>query len=228
MAEEPSSKGDALPRFDGEQSSAPRGPLLTAALAITGVLLAIEIGRLIARHVLVLRRPTEVRLTPTGIVVTGETFLIGKRLREHTTVIPRDGLVRATREARYPSLAMYAGLLALALGSYLGVGLFVDGARAASPSMVGTGLLLALIGVGLDFALSSFLPGRRGKSRVVLVPRRGRVLCVAGVDPARADLLLAELARSRTASASPAPVESPGRADRGASEPERKGAADTG
>src|SRR5882724_7914225 len=190
MAEEPSSKADVLPKFEGELSSAPRGPLLTAALAITGILLVIEVGRLIARHVLVLRRPTEVRLTPTGIEITGETFLVGKHLRAHKTVIPREGLVRATREARYPSLPMYAGLLALALGSYLGVGLFVDGARAASPSMLATGLLLALAGVGLDFALSSLVPGRLGKSRVVLVPRRGPVLCIAGVDPARADLLL--------------------------------------
>src|SRR5260221_1953054 len=190
MAEEASSKSDALPTFDGEQSPPQCGPLLAAAPAITGILLAIELGRVVARHVLVLRRPTVVRLTPAGIVITGETFLVGKRLREHTTVIPSGGLVRATREARYPSLPMYVGLMALALGSYLGVGLFVDVARAASPSMLWTGLLLALIGVGLDFALSSLLPRRRGKSRVVLVPRRGPVLCVAGVDPARADLLL--------------------------------------
>ena len=85
--------------------------------------------------------------------------MLGRLLREHSTVIPREGLVRVTRDVRYPSLAMYAGLIALAIGSYLGVGLVVDGVRAASPSMLGTGLFIALLGLGLDFVLSSWCRG---------------------------------------------------------------------
>src|SRR5258706_4010952 len=173
MVQQASQSDEALPKFDGDLSPPPRGPWLTAVLALTGLLLAIELGWLIARYILVLKRPTEVLLTPTGLEVRGKTLMVGKLLREHTTVIPREGLVRVTREVRYPRLPMYAGLIALALGSYVGVGLVVDGVRAASPSMLGTGLLIALIGLGLDFVLSSLVPGLAGKSRVVVVPRRG-------------------------------------------------------
>jgi hypothetical protein len=228
MGQEASSSDEALPNFEGEMTAAPRGPLATAALAITGILLIVEVARLVARYVLVLRRPTEVRLTASGIEVRGRTFMVGKLLREHATVIPRDGLVRVTREVRYPSLAMYAGLIALALGSYVGVGLVVDGVRAASPSMLGTGLLIALIGLGLDFVLSVLVPGLNGKSRVVLVPRRGPIVCVTAVDPARADALLAELAKVPSvplAKSRPA-VETAAGADRTADEAERKSAGD--
>src|SRR5436853_501155 len=123
MAQEGPKTDDALPQLDGEMSPPPRGPWLTALLALTGLLLVIELAWLVARYVLVLKRPTEVRLTPSGLEVRGKTWLVGKLLREHATVIPREGLVRVTREVRYPRLAMYAGLIALAFGSYLGVGL---------------------------------------------------------------------------------------------------------
>ena len=49
------------------------------------------IRRSSGRYVLVLKRPTEVRLTATGLEVRGKTELVGKLLREHATVIPREG-----------------------------------------------------------------------------------------------------------------------------------------
>lgn len=228
MAQEASSSDEALPSFDGEMAAAPRGPVLTAVLAVTGLLFVMEIGRLVARYVLVLRRPTEVRLTTSGLEVRGRTLLVGKLLREHATVIPREGLVRVTREIRYPNLAMYAGLIALALGSYVGVGLVVDGVRAASPSMLGTGLLLALLGLGLDFVLSTLVPGLEGKSRVVMVPRRGPVLCVTVQSPARADALLDKLAKaSRPPLEGVRPaVERPARTETAANEAEHESARD--
>jgi hypothetical protein len=227
MAQEASPSDEALPNFDGEMSPPPRRAWVTALLALTGLLLVIELGWLVARYVLLMKRPTEVRLTPSGLEVRGKTFLVGKLLREHDSVIPREGLVKVTREVRYPRLAMYAGLIALALGSYLGVGLVVDGVRAASPSMLGTGLLIALLGLGLDFVLSTLVPGLEGKSRVVMVPRRGPILCVTGASPARADALLARLAKGAAPPSAPArPAVPTGGADPVASDPEQKSAAD--
>jgi hypothetical protein len=225
MGQEASSN-DAIPTFEGELSIPPRGPLLTAFLAITGVLLALEVASLIGRYVLAFKRPAEVKLCPTGIEVHGRTLMLGRLLREHTTVIPREALVRITRDVRYPSLAMYAGLIALAIGSYLGVGLVVDGVRAASPSMLGTGLVIAMLGLGLDFAFSSLVPGLGGRTRVILVPRRGPILCVSLVAPASADQLLNQLSESKPrASVRPAtPVESGARTDPLPNEPEHNGA----
>jgi len=225
MGQEASSN-DAIPSFEGELSVAPRGPLQTALLAVTGVLLVLEAASLIGRYVLGLRRPAVVKLTPSGIEVHGRTVMLGRLLREHDTVIPREGIVRISRDVRYPSLAMYAGLIALAIGSYLGVGLVVDGVRAASPSMLGTGLVIAMLGLGLDFAFSSLVPGLGGRTRVIVVPRRGGVLCISLVDPASADRLLSKMSQSKPLASvrPPAAVESGARTDPLPNPPQKDGA----
>src|SRR5689334_11815682 len=125
MAPDVFSTDDAPSTLQGDLAPLPRGPLATAFLAFTGLLLLIELGRLVGRYVLSLRRTAEVRITAAGLEVRTRTAMLGKTLLESATVIPRDGLVRVTREIRYPGFPMYAGLVALTIGSYIGVGLFV-------------------------------------------------------------------------------------------------------
>jgi len=180
----------------GEMAAAPRSPALTALLAMTGVLLALQTARLLARLALAYKNPAELTLSDDGGVrVRWRVELLGRTLRDRDVLVPRTALLRATREVRYPRLALYAGLLALAVGSYLGVSAFVAGVRAASPSLLASGLAIVALGLALDFALSSVAPGARGRCRLLLVPRDGAKLCVAGVDPRRADAVLARLSR---------------------------------
>jgi hypothetical protein len=178
-------------RLEGEAMAAPRGPVLTALLALTGILFAMHALRIIARLALAYRRPAEVSLTEAGIRMRTRTELLGRTLREREHVIVRAGLVRVVREVRYPRAAFYAGLLALAAGSYVGVRAFVDGVRAASPSLLLTGLVVIVLGIAADFVLGSVLPGSKGRVRVVFVPRTGKALCVGDVDANRADDALA-------------------------------------
>jgi hypothetical protein len=179
--------------FEGELGPAPRGPIATVLLALTGLLLVSAIVRLVLRYVLGLRRPAETAVGASSVVVRSKTILLGRTLRERETVLPREGLASAAREVRFPSLGLYAGLVALVLGSYVGAGVLTDGIRAASPSLLGTGLAVLLAGVVLDFLLASITPGSRGLCRVVFRPKRGAVVCVESVDPKRADASLARL-----------------------------------
>jgi hypothetical protein len=174
-------------RLEGESIAAPRGPVVTALLALSGLLLAIHVVRLVARLALAYRRPAEVSLSAAGVRVKTRTEMLGRVLREREHVIVRSGLVRVTREVRYPRAAFYAGLLALAVGSYIGVRAFADGVRAASPSLLLTGLVVIAIGIAVDFVLGSILPSARGRVRVAFVPRTGKTLCVGDVDARRAD-----------------------------------------
>jgi hypothetical protein len=183
------------PALTGELARAPRGALATLLLAACGWLLAANVGRVLGRLALKYSRPTEVLITPRGVMVRGRTELMGKVLREHEMLIPLDGLARATREVRFPKTGTYAGLIALALGSYLGVSWFIDGVRATSFSLMAVGMLVILLGISLDFALSSLWPGKRGKCRVVFVPKRGAAICVAQVDTKSADATMAALAQ---------------------------------
>ena len=181
----------------GELARAPRGGFATFLLAACGWLLAANIGRVLGRVALKYARPAEVQITPRGVMVRGHTELLGKVLKRYEVLIPLDGLARATREVRFPKMGMYAGLTALALGSYLGVSWFIDGVRAASFSLIAVGMLVILAGIGLDFALSSLIPGKSGKCRVIFVPKRGATVCVAQVDPKVADVTLSALAGTK-------------------------------
>ncbi len=185
--------GGAEASLSGEMAPAPRGLVATFLLGLTGWLLVSHFWRLLARFALQYRRPVHLRLTTNGVVVKSTTKLLGRVLRETEVVIPIEGLARATREVRFPRAAMYAGLLALAIGSYFGVSWFVDGVRASSFSLVATGVVMMALGVALEFLLLSLSPGRAGKCRLVLVPRRGAVLCISGIDIAQADAVLRAL-----------------------------------
>jgi hypothetical protein len=174
-------------RLEGELLPSPRGLFATTMLAISGLLFAVHAVRLFARFALAYRAPAEVHLSEAGVRVKTRTELLGRTLHEREHVILRSGLVRVVREVRFPRAAFYAGLLALALGSYIGIRAFADGVRSASPSLLLVGLLIVAIGIGADFVLGTLLPGSRGRCRVAFVPRSGRTLCVGDVDVHRAD-----------------------------------------
>ena len=192
----PAAASAAVAPVVGELAPAPRGPVATGLLAFTGILFITHAARLVGRWALAYRRPAEVTLSEDGGVrVHWKTQLLGRTLRDRAVVVPRTGLARATRDVRYPSIALYAGLLALAVGSWVGVAAFVDGVRAASPSLLAWGLAIVALGLGIDFALSSLAPGARGRCRLLVVPRDGSRLCIGDVDTARADAVLARLSK---------------------------------
>ena len=104
------------------------------------------------------------------------------------------------REVRYPRLGLYLGQLALAVGSYVGMGLLVDGARVPGGSfpMLGMGLLVIALGLGIDYGLSVVSDEVRGRCRLVVEPKKGKRLCIGALDPTRADAMLAALATRTT------------------------------
>jgi hypothetical protein len=165
---------------------------------VTGVLLALHIARLFGKIALAYKRPAQVLMLHDGesggVRVRWRVEMLGRTLRDSDLVVRRADLVRAMRDVRYPRMAFYAGLLALAAGSYVGVSAFVDGVRAASPSLLATGMAIIALGLALDFALSSIAPGLRGRCRIVFVMRDGKRISVGGVDLERADAALKSLA----------------------------------
>lgn len=179
----------------GEVVAPPRGPIVLALLGVSGLLAALHVARFLGRVALRYRRPAELRVSSRGVTLIAKTELLGRTIKERETHIPIDALLKASREVRYPRLAMYAGLFALAIGSYLGTVKLVDGVLAGSPELLGIGALLIAIGVGLDYALEHVMVSGKGKCRVVIVPRKGPALAVGRVDPAEADSALGRLAR---------------------------------
>ncbi|MDP9035520.1 MAG: hypothetical protein M3O50_12000 [Myxococcota bacterium] len=178
----------------GELTPPPLSAALTIVSAAAGVLLATRLARATAKVVLAYKMPAEVvRSEDGGVRVRWRVEVLGRVIREHDVVLPRAGILRVVREVRYPRAGMYSGLLALAIGSYVGVGTCADGLRAASPSLLGWGLLVCAVGLALDFALGSLVTGARGRCRVLFVPRAGATLCLTVSDLSRADAFVAGL-----------------------------------
>jgi len=188
--------GNTQTELKGELSLPPFGPVATALLAFTLLLFIARGLGVIARFALAYRKPATLRLGPQGLEVRHRIELMGKILRDRSTLVPLANLARVTREVRYARLGLYAGLIALVLGTYFGVGLIVDGVRVpgGSPPLLGMALTCIIVGLGLDFLLSTAADSARGKCRIVIVPQTGRKLCIGALDPVSADAMLSSIA----------------------------------
>ncbi len=182
-------------RVAGELVPAPMRSVWFVLWAATGLLLVRWVLRLLARLLLRWRRPAELRVGPSGLTLAWSARLWGRTLRSGETHIPTANLARAVREVRFPRLALYVAMLALALGTYLGVSLVTDGARAGSPALVGFGAAVFGLGVLCDFVLTVLVPAGRGRCRMVIQPRKGTTLALLTADPQAADAALRRLDR---------------------------------
>jgi hypothetical protein len=179
----------------GELSAAPRNAVVLVLLALSGVLFLLWVARLLARLLLRYRCPVELNTTPLGATLVVKTEIFGRTIRERQIHYPIEGLLYAARETKYSRLSLYVGVFAVALGSYFGISLFVDGARAGSPELLGVGAIVVALGVVLDFALNALPSITRGTCRIVVVPRKGAAFAVGQLDPAIADAALGRLIR---------------------------------
>jgi len=189
--------GRSSARLSGELSPAPHGPIATLLLACTGILFLMRGARLVGHIGLALKQPAELSLSERGLEVSHRTQVLGRVLRSKETLIPLGNLARVTREVRYPRLGLYLGLIALCVGSYLGMGLLVDGARVPGGSLplLGMGLLVVALGLVIDYGLTALTDNVRGRCRIVVRLRKGKSVCVGALDPASADAMVSSLAQ---------------------------------
>jgi hypothetical protein len=180
--------------IEGEVLFAPRGAFTTALFALSGVLFLIHVARLTARLALAYKAPARMVFSEKGVRISWRVEVLGRTLRDREIVFVREGIARIAREVRYPHAAFYTGLLALAVGSFVGVRILADGVRSASPPLLLTGLAIVATGILLDFALGSVAPGIVGRCRVILTPKSGASICLARADARRADAALTKLA----------------------------------
>lgn len=188
--------GAATPaRLSGELAAPPSSVAVAILLALTGVSLVRGALRLAGRVAFAYRKPAELRLSDRGVEISHRTELLGRVLNDAETVIPLANVASISREVRYARLGLYAGLLALVLGTYIGAGLLIDGARVpgGSPSLLGFGLVAIALGIVLDYAFAVLWDVVRHTCRLIVVPQRGRAVCIQGLDPTETDKVLSEL-----------------------------------
>lgn len=187
--------GPSTAALAGELAAPTRPAWLTVVLALCGWLLVRAIAVGVGRLVLGLKRTARVELNASGLEVRAKTELLGRELSDVHAVFPLSGLSLVRREVRFPSLHVYVGLVALLVGTYLGVQFLSWGALGGSVRLLSYGFLLLALGVVVDLLLVAIVPGSRGKVRVMVVPKKGAAVCVGGLEAQAADRLLAEIAK---------------------------------
>jgi hypothetical protein len=182
-------------RLSGELAAPPSSVAVAILLVVTGVSLVRGALRLAGRVAFAYRKPAELRLSERGVEISHRTELLGRVLRDAETVIPLANVASISREVRYARLGLYAGLLALVVGTYIGAGLLIDGVRVpgGSPSLLGFGLVAIALGIVLDYAFAVLWDVVRRTCRLVVVPQHGRAVCIQGLDPTETDKVLSEL-----------------------------------
>jgi hypothetical protein len=188
----------AVATLRGELGSPSRGPIATTLLALTGILFVTSLWRTVVRFALRYRTPVSLALGPEGMNLEIHRELMGRTLTQSRWVVPFDQIREVVREVRFSRLGLVVGLGALAVGTYLGARLFVDGLRAPGVSLplLGLGVLAVLLGLLLDFGLTT-LDGAVGtRSRLIIRTLKGRAFAVSVPDREKVDALLDALASS--------------------------------
>lgn len=170
------------PKVSGELMPNPSGPVALFLQAVTGVLLLRYVIRLIGRILLRARRPAELVVSRAGVTVSSHLEVLGRTVRSSKLHIPTDNLARASIEVRYPRIAMYIGLIMLALGTFVGASLVAEGLSVGSTYFILWGAAVFGVGVALDMILASLWPSRTGDKRMIFVPRKGRRFTVGTRD----------------------------------------------
>ena len=183
--------------LSGTLAAVPRSAVATAIEAFTGWLLIRQVADFTLRVFLAYRAKAEIRVTEKGLEIHEKRSLLGRRFRERTSVVTMHEVRRLSREVRYARAGTYAGLVALCLGSFLGMRLFVDGLRVPgfSGQLLWLGLLLVVGGLCLDFAFANWFDATRGRCRFLVVTERGKGFCLADVEPSQVDAMLSQLAK---------------------------------
>jgi hypothetical protein len=183
----------------GELGPRSFGRLATLLLALCGALFVWRAGRVIGRLILGRRVSALITLASPGLRLSLRTSLLGKQARERELLLALPHLMRVERVVRYSGFAVYAGLITLALGSYVGAQLVVESVRGGSADLLTIGSLVIALGLMLDFVLVTGFSSAKGQCRLRLVTDDGLRIEIDRLDPPLVDALLRQLKARLTA-----------------------------
>lgn len=144
-----------------------------------------------------IRREAELALAGTDLEVRERRFAFGRTVRERSDRVALTAILTAGREVRYPSVHLYVGAIALAIGVLVGGTWIFEGARSGELVLLTIGASLLLGGALLDLALDVLVPASRGRVSVELALHRGRRVRVDGIALDDADRFLDAIRAAR-------------------------------
>lgn len=185
---------------DAKVAGTMRTPRARGALRVLSLVSGVALLSWVVRGVLRLagvRREAELSVSGTELEVKERRFAFGRQVRDRSDRVALTAVMVAGREVRFPSLHLYVGAIALAIGVLVGGTWIFEGARSGELVLLSIGAGLMLGGALLDLALDVLVPASRGRVSVEVAIHRGRVLRVDGIAVEEADRFLDALRASR-------------------------------
>jgi hypothetical protein len=143
------------------------------------------------------RREAELAIAGTELEVRERGFAFGRQVRERSDRVAIGSVLAAGREVRYPTMHLYAGAIAFAIGVLVGGTWIFEGARSGELVLLSIGASLLLGGALLDLALDVLVPATRGRVSIELQLLRGRTVRIDDIALADADRFLEALRAAR-------------------------------
>lgn len=188
--------GEAAPddelRLEGRVAPAPKTGLWGVVHLVSGWALLVWLARTLGMLVGLVRE-AEVRFVDGGLRIKRSVKLFGRVVREAEETWTLSAVAGAGRTVRYPALHLLVGAISLSAGLLLGVLLLFDGAQSGETVLLLLAAVAIIVGGGLDLALSTLLPGRRGQVAVELHLLSVRGVRILRVPLEEADRFLAAL-----------------------------------
>ena len=155
-------------------------------MGLTGLSLLAGLGKLFGRFVLGYRRSGELRVDGGIVTYAESTRLVGREIRSSTETFQRADVLSVEIEERFPYLLTLVGMTALGLGVVVGVIWILDGIQGEFTPWILSGVGVLLVGILLDFALTTLSASLPGKIVLGLHLPGGRIVRLIGVEEDRA------------------------------------------
>ncbi len=155
------------------------------------------VGAAVATGVLGRRRRGTAKIGQGGVLLEVESTWLGRAAARTVRVFPFETIEQLALERGGPRAGLEVGLAALALGTFVGSGLLLEGLRAPgiAAELCAWGIGAVVCGLAADYCLQrGSLARGPAPARLVLGSVKGRGWALRGVDPDSAGRLLAQLA----------------------------------
>jgi hypothetical protein len=164
----------------------------------TGITLLNGLARFLAYGV-GLERSAKVKLESSAVHVHRETKLFGRTLRVSDASYALQDVECATLEVSMPTFQVLFGALALVSGVVLGTVWLSDAIARGDHELLISGAIALMAGVGLDLIFAGWGRLRRDRAGFEMFVDRQRVVALRTVDPERAQRVVEQIARRRSA-----------------------------
>lgn len=175
---------------EGRTEDKPAPRWVKIFFGVTGISLALYLGRLVGRWVLGHKRHGKLSVQGAAVRLEERTRFAGREIKASHESFARADVLSVRLEHRYPYLLTLVGLLCLGVGVIAGVMLLLDGVQGEFTPWIVSGVALLMVGVILDLVFTTVAASLPGQAALIIHLPDKRTRRLVGCDPHQAEAII--------------------------------------